>query len=459
MVQEVQVIGLDGCDPVLLSRWMKEGVLPTLSKIVENGIFSPLRSTTPPTTFPAWISMFTGKKPGNLGVFDFFDMKKTDNGYKQSLYTTKRWSGDYVWNIAGQQDLNVGIINIPFFTPDKIKGYMLDLHMGSSYPSTFLKDITSTMGTPKSFNPNILPIKKDEIQRIKENTLLEFEIGKKLRDRIKTELFIQVFNVLDSTAHCTSNVNTLKDRYILVDKLLKKYFDFNEKNTLFVSDHGMKKMRKRFYLNRWLIDAGFLKLGEEYEQDSLSLLNSIAYKFLDIFPSFEFLFEDILSRFQKTKSSSKFNTEKVDWDKTTVYSHSSNATGVAGIWINDKGEKVREKILSEFRKFKETSGKDLINKISLREEVYTGTQLETLPHVIIELFDDVLAMAPFSPVQSRSTSTFAHAYEGIFMGVGPDISRDGALEIPHISDIAPTILNLLELPIPENIDGKFIPIN
>jgi len=456
MVRDLQIIGLDGCDPILLDKWIKEGVLPTFSNIVKNGIFSPLRSTTPPTTFPAWISMFTGKKPGNLGVFDFFDMKKTENGYKQNLYTTKRWSGDYVWDIAGKQDKKIGIINIPFFTPDTVNGYMLDLHMGSSYPSTFLKDITSTMETPKSFNPNILPIKKDEIQRIKENTLLEFDIGKKLRDKIESELFIQVFNVLDSTAHCTSNMNILKDRYILVDRLLKTYFDFENKNTLFVSDHGMKKMKKRFYINRWLIDSGFLTIQKEFEQDSLSLVSSLAYKFLDIFPSFEFLFEDILSRYQKKKGPSLFNTEKVDWESTTAYSHSSNATGIAGIWLNDG--KVRDQIISDLTKFKEREGKNLINKIYLQDEIYQGKNLKNLPHLIIELFDDVLAMAPFSPIKSRSTATFAHAYNGSFIAVGPDIIK-GKVEIPHISDVAPTILGLLDLVIPENMDGKKINLN
>ena len=41
MVRDLQVIGLDGCDPILLEKWIKEGVLPTFSEIVKVNVSAP----------------------------------------------------------------------------------------------------------------------------------------------------------------------------------------------------------------------------------------------------------------------------------------------------------------------------------------------------------------------------------------------------------------------------------
>jgi len=454
MVPQIQIIGLDGCDPILLNKWMEKGLLPTFLKIVENGIFMPLRSTIPPTTFPAWITMFTGKKPGKLGVFDFFDLRKTESGYSQNLFTTNRWAGEYIWDIASQHGKKSGIINIPFFTPSRVNGYMLDLHMSSSYPSTFLEDLTKTMELPKHFDPEISPTKKGEIQRIKKNTLLEFKIGKILQEKINTDLFIQVFNTLDSTAHCTSDLKLLQDRYILIDQLLSEHFEFENKNTLFVSDHGMKKVKRRFYLNKWLLDMGFLTLKDEFQSTSFSPVKRIIYKFLDLYPSFEFLFDDILSRFKNQKSPSMFNTEKVDWEKSIAYSHSGNATGYAGIWLTEEGLQKKAQILKELEKLRSSDTKRILKEIFLPNEIYHGPFLNSLPHLILELVDDILAMASFSPIQSRSTNSFAHSLDGIIIANGPDIPKKKEIEKIHISDVAPTVLKLLGLPVPNYMDGK-----
>ena len=454
MTPKVQIIGLDGCDPIFLTKWMEEGVLPTFSKIVENGTFMPLRSTIPPTTFPAWISMFTGKNPGKLGVFDFFDLKKTQSGFSQKLYTTNRWAGEFVWDIAGQHGIKSGIINIPFFSPSRVNGYMLDLHMSSSYPPNFLDDLTNIMGLPYNFNPEISTTKKGEIQRIEKNTQLEFQIGEFLQENNDAELFIQVFNILDSTAHCTSSLKLLQDRYILIDQLLGKHFEYENTNTLFVSDHGMKKVKKRFYLNKWLLDMGFLTLKDEFRSNSLFPVESIIYRFLDLFPSFEFIFEDILSRLKGKKPPSVLNTEKIDWESSIAYSHSSNATGYTGIWLTEEGQQKKEQILKELEKLRSSNANRIVNEIYFPEEIYHGPFLNSLPHLILELIDDILAMASFSPIQARSTHSFAHSLDGIIIANGPDISPRSEVDRIHISDVAPTILKTLKLPIPNNVDGN-----
>jgi len=65
------IVGLDGADPALLSRFIEDGTTPNLGRLAARGFLVPLRSTTPPVTFPAWTSFLTGTEPSTHGIPDF----------------------------------------------------------------------------------------------------------------------------------------------------------------------------------------------------------------------------------------------------------------------------------------------------------------------------------------------------------------------------------------------------
>lgn len=65
------VLGVDGMDPVITERMMKEGHLPNLAQIAEHGSFKSLGTTTPPQSPVAWSTFITGTDPGGHGLFDF----------------------------------------------------------------------------------------------------------------------------------------------------------------------------------------------------------------------------------------------------------------------------------------------------------------------------------------------------------------------------------------------------
>src|ERR1700733_11194244 len=68
MKKRVMVIGLDCATPQLVfDRWLDE--LPNIKSLVDCGIWGNLRSSDPPITVPAWMSMMTSKNPGRLGLY------------------------------------------------------------------------------------------------------------------------------------------------------------------------------------------------------------------------------------------------------------------------------------------------------------------------------------------------------------------------------------------------------
>jgi predicted AlkP superfamily phosphohydrolase/phosphomutase len=67
----VFIVGVDGMDPVIVERMMKEGKLPNFSKLAAEGTFQSLATVNPPQSPVAWSSFVTGMDPGGHGIFDF----------------------------------------------------------------------------------------------------------------------------------------------------------------------------------------------------------------------------------------------------------------------------------------------------------------------------------------------------------------------------------------------------
>ncbi len=70
-VPGVFVLGVDGMDPVILSRLMHEGRMPNFQQLADEGTFQHLGTSTPPQSPVAWSSFITGMDPGGHGIYDF----------------------------------------------------------------------------------------------------------------------------------------------------------------------------------------------------------------------------------------------------------------------------------------------------------------------------------------------------------------------------------------------------
>ena len=69
--KSVILLGIDGMDPLLSRRFMKEGLLPNMARLAELGGFLPLATSDPPQSPVAWSSVISGTNPGGHGIFDF----------------------------------------------------------------------------------------------------------------------------------------------------------------------------------------------------------------------------------------------------------------------------------------------------------------------------------------------------------------------------------------------------
>src|SRR5215212_8596931 len=72
-IRRLVIVGLDGQDPGLTDRFMKQGLLPNFTKLAKAGCYRRLRTTFPSVSPVAWSSFSTGTQPGRHNIFDFLD--------------------------------------------------------------------------------------------------------------------------------------------------------------------------------------------------------------------------------------------------------------------------------------------------------------------------------------------------------------------------------------------------
>ena len=68
---KVIILGIDGLDPDLLTKFMAEGKMPNFARLAQQGSFRRLTTSIPPQSPVAWSNLITGMNAGGHGIFDF----------------------------------------------------------------------------------------------------------------------------------------------------------------------------------------------------------------------------------------------------------------------------------------------------------------------------------------------------------------------------------------------------
>ena len=84
------ILGVDGLDPDLLTKFMAEGKMPNFARLEARGSFRRLTTSIPPQSPVAWSNLITGMNAGGHGIFDFIHR---DPKTFQLYFSTSRVEG------------------------------------------------------------------------------------------------------------------------------------------------------------------------------------------------------------------------------------------------------------------------------------------------------------------------------------------------------------------------------
>lgn len=173
-------------------------------------------------------------------------------------------------------------------------------------------------------------------------------------------------------------------------------------------------------------------------------------------------------------------TEREDWSRTAAYVlDTGDATEGRRIRINVRGRepngivepgeeysRVRERIASGVLELRDDAGRPLVASVYRREDLYRGPHAEDGPDLVI-VFADGVGGAWLSPdltgydfdgpisVQLTEGNSGNHRRDGIFIAHGRTI-RPGSKVSADIVDLCPTVLHLLGVPAPADLDGRVL---
>ena len=172
---------------------------------------------------------------------------------------------------------------------------------------------------------------------------------------------------------------------------------------------------------------------------------------------------------------------KIDWTTTKVFNLVADLQGY--IRINLKGREKEgiveqgeeydwlcNKVIKGLKTFKDANDLEpVVESISRSDQIYyKGSGFNNLPDIIVKwkfkpainykkiISSEYGELEWPSPGINPDGRSGNHRPEGFLLAAGKNIKINSAFEKKHIIDLVPTILHLLDIPIPEDYDGKVI---
>jgi predicted AlkP superfamily phosphohydrolase/phosphomutase len=98
MAKKVVILGLDGMDPGLATKFIREGRMPNFQKLAERGVFRKLDTSNPSMSPVAWSTFATGVDASRHNIYDF--LTRDPCSYAPSLSSTELTEVRKVVNIG-----------------------------------------------------------------------------------------------------------------------------------------------------------------------------------------------------------------------------------------------------------------------------------------------------------------------------------------------------------------------
>jgi predicted AlkP superfamily phosphohydrolase/phosphomutase len=513
------IIGLDAATWTLIRPWMAEGGMPNLAKLVNAGVSGRLESILPPITPPAWTSFMTGKNPGKHGIFNFVETEPDGYAMNYVNATSRRsptvWR---LLNDAGFSvgTMNIPFT----YPPEPLDGFQisgLDTPSESSpfiHPASLRRELEDHM-VKVLHDIRYLGFMSTDERR--DQVLAEMEkldgqwiaAALYLLEKHPQVVMMFVCMSIDTVQHYfwqymdrnhflhdpksdSRFQDAIRQVYERLDAATGRIIEkLSADTTVFVvSDHGGGPVSdRRIFLNRYLAQLGLLHYRRNGESSTRRVAQKIARGGFSLLrnslpPRQKAYLAELFPSLRKKAELAYTSFASIDWSRTKAYC-SEVLAAPPSIWINLKGVKpagivepaeyaalidfIIEKLgdLTDPR-----TGEPVITRVYRRDEIFHGpfagegadlvldwwsedSQLGTEPSFPEDTHKPPLVIREHRP-SSNSEWGGTHRLHGILIARGPVLRNGVEIDNARLIDLAPTLLHLLGVPAPEDMDGKVL---
>jgi predicted AlkP superfamily phosphohydrolase/phosphomutase len=496
------VLGWDAATWDLLTPWIKEGHLPNLVDLMENGAHGSLHSTPLPVSPAAWTTIITGKNPAKHNIYDWFS--RNGNSYDVTYVNTGQIMTRTMWDYINDAGLRIGVFNLPMVYPaTPVDGFMLSGLAAPNptvpdfgYPRDLVSEIEEQIGPYWHAETEVYKYGREQeyFENVLEWTDYQNKVIEYLLEHHACDVYCLVFMQTDHIQHKfwrymdetypgydPDKDDKFKDAILYtfqqMDKLLGKWISSIGGDTQFLllSDHGAGPVHGVMYINRWLAEKGYLHLRQDLATNIklwLAKKNIVARVYNVVAKLGLGKVVNLVSKPTRNRVLNSFLTFKdIDWTRTKAYARGS----FGQIFINLKGREphgivdpeleyddIIAELLDDLRNLRHPeTGERLITDIHKREDVYSGPYLSGAADIMFSIQDYLYQSSVKMGLESASIlglseygDSSSHRPEGVFVMAGPGIRKIGQIQSAQVTDILPTILALLDVPIPTDLDGK-----
>lgn len=497
----VILIGLDGATFDVIRPLVDSGRLPAFARIMREGAWGTLRSSYPAITPPAFASMLTGCNPGKHGVYDFFSRRPDSYEFAPSSGGMMR--AEPLHRILDRQGLSAGMMNVPMtYPPTPLEhGYVvsgLETPPGARYTSPAA--LQAELGSAVAYRIELdrwyrFGEEAGELAAILDLAEKHRRAALHLLSRHPTDFFGMVLRAPDQAQHnfwrfydAAHPGYTAAGHAKFGDYIPRAYEACDraiadirlaapDATIIIASDHGFGRETKLVHLNNWLLREGYVRfksgpLGRLKQMSfGLGLTADNVVQALSRL-HLERLFTGV-SRETKAGVFKRLflSYDDIDWAQTRAYARGQ----IGQIFLNVRGREpagivpsggkerlLRDEIIAKLMDLRDPeTGERIVERCHVREELYSGPMAAAAPDIVIDWKGmeywtfDVLTGGRKIIGPNLETRSGGHQQHGIVMAHGAGIAAreiDGA----DITDVAPTLLHMLGLAVPEAMDGRVL---
>jgi predicted AlkP superfamily phosphohydrolase/phosphomutase len=504
---KVFVLGLDGATWDILEPLVQAGELPNLARLKDQGVSGNLRSVFPPLSPVAWTGVMTGKNSGKHGVFEFLEYGH--DPLKGRVNSSRAIKAELVWEVAAKYGKKTVAGGVPMsYPPRPAPGFYLGDFLSPADAPDFASDPAIFAELEKAVGPyrpwsTAVHDGGNEANVLAELTSFldhHLEAIRFLMGRCEWDLFMfdlmatdraqhELWHVWDGTHRAAAGRDFSALRAGCVDfwKRLDRGIGEieaalpDDAALLLMSDHGFGPIEWYVNFNVWLLERGDIALKDSFyvKQKHWFYKNGATPEwFYGLMAKFGMAGQRV-SRFrgkqtsaiERLAESAFLSRRHIDWSRTRAYSQGN----FGQIFLNLKGRQPQGCVAPEDARpllddikagllaipHPET-GAPLVERVYERDDLYSGPHAHLAPDLTVVLEDwryRTIGLHDFTTNKLISPAfgpTGDHRMEGMLVASGPAFRAGAAPEGATLLDIAPTVLHLLGVPVPADMDGRVL---
>ncbi len=497
MPLKLLVIGLDSATFDVIEPARQLGRLPNIGRLMDEGSALTLLSTKPPLTPVAWTTMMTGVSAGRHGILDFRELAPGSYYLERSSGTLCR--SKQLWRLLSDAGLAVGAYNFPWTdTRPRVNGFLIGGNdvAGTSarcQPRSVAKELQSRFG------PAVL----DDMPPARQNGEYDMdELAGHVRSLFAVARHLLTLQPLDAFGVNVMAADHVQHRFMgapapdgrphetvlrlydFIDTAVGELLAWAGDDTIvaLVSDHGSGPFRERINVYGVLRDLGFLAFRSglpAWDTVRTRQRRPTRRRLKALLRPFKAFKRHLTPLWRRTGIVNRlFRT--LDWTRTRVFcwgpfpAFRLNVAGREphGIVPESDYDATCEELIGGLLAYNHPeTGEPLFEWAAKTNDLYPGLPGQGRADVLAlpsgcGYASDVHLPYPDAPVMlgyehvarlnhAAALLTGNHRPDGVCILRGPGI-RQGATpaEAASILDVLPTLLHLLEVPVPEGLEGR-----